>query len=330
MTRAKWFVFTLMGCLAVSSFAAEKKEKVEKGLVALEPETAGPDFKVQGEYEGTYAGKKYGCQVVAMSDGTFKAVFEAGGLPGAGWDTKTRSETDGKTDGGTATFTGKDFSITIANDKIAGKTAAGEPIELSKVMRKSPTEGATPPAGAIVLFDGTNTDAFEKGKIDSRKLLGIGATTKQAFSDFKLHIEFIEPFKPKGRGQDRGNSGIYIQRHYEIQVLDSFGRDTQPNDCGSVYTKIPPLVLMSFPPLSWQTYDIDFTASRYDSAGKRAPGHVTVVHNGVVVQNNTELPDHTGAGKPEDPKLPVQNGPIYLQDHGNPVFYRNIWIVEKK
>jgi hypothetical protein len=142
-----------------------------------------------------------------------------------------------------------------------------------------------------------------------------------------MHLEFRTPYMPRARGQGRGNSGVYIQERYEVQVLDSFGLDGADNECGSLYKQRAPILNMSFPPLSWQTYDVDFTAPHFDATGKKTRNaHITVRHNGVIVQNDVEITSKTGAGAAEGPNP----RPIKLQDHGNPVHFRNIWIVEKR
>jgi hypothetical protein len=206
--------------------------------------------------------------------------------------------------------------------------SAGKPAKLSRVTRVSPDEGEKAPAGAIVLFDGSNATLWDAtAKIDDRHLLGSGTKTKQKFQDFMLHVEFILPFKPKARDQERGNSGIYIQDRYEIQVLDTFGHPPEFNGCASTYRQTAPKINMCYPPLQWQTYDIEFTAAKFDAQGKKTKNAVvTVKHNGVIVQDHTELKDKTGAGAKEGP----EPGSIQLQGHNNPVFYRNIWVVGKK
>ncbi len=187
---------------------------------------------------------------------------------------------------------------------------------MNRVVRKSPAEGAKPPEGALVLFDGTNVDQWKDARIVEGDLLAEGATTKKLFRDFKLHVEFRLPFKPKARGQERGNSGVYLQRRYEIQVLDSFGLVGDKGECGAVYQQTPPDVNMCYPPLSWQTYDIDFQAARYDADGnKTANAVVTVVHNGVKIHDKTEIKKQTGYGDKEKDAP----GVINLQNHGNPV-----------
>ena len=128
---------------------------------------------------------------------------------------------------------------------------------------------------------------------------------------------------PYARGQARANSGVYIQRRYEVQILDSFGLKGVHNECGGLYRQQEPDVNMCFPPLSWQTYDIEFTAAQWNAAGeKTANARLTVLHNGEPIHRNRELRNKTGAGKPEGPE-PL---PIYLQDHGNPVQFRNVWL----
>jgi hypothetical protein len=141
-----------------------------------------------------------------------------------------------------------------------------------------------------------------------------------------LHIEFRTPFMPAARGQGRGNSGVYIQGRYECQVLDSFGLEGEDNECGGIYSISKPAVNMCFPPLSWQTYDIDFVAARYDGQGNKTKNaRVTIKHNGVVIHKDLELTHGTPGRHPEGPEPES----IFLQDHGNPVVFRNIWVVNE-
>ena len=199
--------------------------------------------------------------------------------------------------------------------------------ELKKVERQSPTLGAQPPPSAIVLFDGSTPDHFENGKLIEGNLLGAtGCVSKQQFGDHSLHIEFRTPFMPLSRGQARGNSGVYVQGRYEVQVLDSFGLDGKDNECGGIYKASEPAVNMCYPPLAWQTYDIDFTAARFNDAGKKTENaRISIKHNGVVIHDKLELKSGTPGYKPEGPgKLG-----LFLQNHGNPVAFRNIWVVER-
>lgn len=333
---------------------AEKKPAAQRdpkhATVYLTAEEAGPDGATQGEY----AGPNWGAQVVALGDGKFHAVLMPGGLPGAGWDAKTRYESEGERGAdGVVTLKGVDkvawteghfappgvvvkhgFDVSINGDKLSAKTDTGEQVTLTRTVRHSPTEGLKPPAGAIVLFDGSNVDAWKGTSIVDKGpyqgTLKYGGETKQQFTDYTLHVEFLLPLKPWARSQERGNSGVYNQHRYETQVLDSFGVMGMDNQCGGIYTKKPADVNMAFPPLTWQTYDIEFQAARYEGGKKTSDAVITVKHNGVQIHDHVKVDGPTGGGQKETPDENVQTGPLYLQDHGNPVFYRNVWIVEKK
>ncbi|MEP6668756.1 MAG: DUF1080 domain-containing protein [Chthoniobacter sp.] len=304
------------------AFAAFAEEKAPEE-VFLEPETAGPDFAIQGEY----VGDNCGAQVIALGGGKFHIVGWSKGLPGTVENAEKKIEVDAQRDGEKAMFDGSGWKGKIEAGQLIGTNEEGRTLELRHTLRESPTLGAKPPAGAIVLFDGTNADAWTNGHVDERKLLGGGTKSVQKFGDFTLHVEFRTPFKPAARGQARGNSGVYLQDRYEVQVLDSFGLNGENNECGGIYTKVKPRVNACFPPLSWQTYDIDFEAAHFDAEGKKARNAVaTVRHNGILIHDHVEISGSTGGGQPEK----ADPGPIQLQGHGNPVFYRNIWIVEKK
>ncbi len=293
---------------------------------------AGPDFEVQGEYQGeiTESGKvgRGGAQIIALGDGKFEMVAYEGGLPGDGWKPGARPEkATGDTKDGVTTFTKGKLSAKLAKGVLTLYDPDGKAVaKFDKVNRKSPTLGAKPPKDATVLFDGKSADAFKGGKVVMGDLLAVGCETTEKFGDHTLHLEFRTPFMPKARGQGRGNSGVYPQGRYEIQVLDSFGLEGENNECGGIYSIAKPAVNMCFPPLAWQTYDIEFTAAKYDDAGKKtANARATVKHNGVVIHDNVDLRDGT-PGKDKDGPAP---GPLYLQDHGNPVYFRNIWVVKK-
>lgn len=158
-----------------------------------------------------------------------------------------------------------------------------------------------------------------------------GIQTKRSFKDFQLHIEWCTPADVSGEGQGRGNSGIFLQGLYEVQVLDSYNNRTYRNgQAGSIYKQYAPLVNVSKKPGDWQAYDIIYTAPRFNDDGTyfTRPA-VTVIHNGVVVQNHVEVRGPTGyTGIPEYSVKPHADGPIILQDHGNPVRFRNVWIRE--
>jgi hypothetical protein len=298
-----------------------------------DPAKAGPDFAVQGEYAGTLKTPdqelKVGAQVIALGDGKFRGVFYFGGLPGDGWSRgDTAISTDSTTEDGVVTFVGDGGTAKIKDGKLAVLDPSGAELGvLDKVERKSPTLGAKPPAGAKVLFDGSNTDAWAGGKIVDGNLLLAGTRSKDEFQDFTLHLEFRTPFVPKASGQARGNSGLYLQNRYECQILDSFGLEGANNECGGFYQIKEPAVNMCLPPLAWQTYDVDFTAARFDGETKVKNARVTIKHNGVTIFDDFELPNLTPGGAPKE--FPGK-GPFQLQAHGNPVTYRNIWVVEKK
>jgi hypothetical protein len=135
--------------------------------------------------------------------------------------------------------------------------------------------------------------------VDGKYLGATNCYTKDKFGDHSLHIEFRTPFMPEARGQARGNSGVYIQGRYELQVLDSFGLEGKNNECGGIYTIAEPIVNMCLPPLVWQTYDIDFTAAEYDGDKKTKNARVTVKHNGVLIYDDLELPTGTPGFRPE-------------------------------
>jgi len=150
--------------------------------------------------------------------------------------------------------------------------------------------------------------------------------TRDKFESFKLHIEFKTPYMPDAKGQGRGNSGVYLQGRYEIQVLDSYGLDSKDNDCGGIYKIATPLVNACRKPQQWQTYDITFYAPKFDGAGKKIKDAVvTVYQNGKLIHDNVVIPNPTGGAKDHNVDQP---GGIYLQDHGNKVQFRNIWLVK--
>jgi hypothetical protein len=272
--------------------------------------------------------------VIALGDGEFEAVICKGGLPGDGWDRqKPRDRVQGKRDpeAGSVAFQYEEWTGVVADGKLTVTNAdePGKKAIFDRVERKSPTLGAKAPDGAIVLFDGTAESAEKNwvgGQVDG-DLLCEGANTKEEFSNFTLHGEFLLPWKPKARGQARGNSGFYLTGRYETQVLDSFGLEGKNNECGGLYTIKEPDQNMCFPPLIWQTYDIEFTGAKFDDAGNKTDNaRITVKHNGVVIHDDFELPHPTGAAKNKPESGP---GSINLQNHANPVRYRNLWIVRK-
>jgi len=150
--------------------------------------------------------------------------------------------------------------------------------------------------------------------------------SKESFGDGLYHVEFQTPSMPDATGQARGNSGVYLQGRYEVQVLDSYGLELGPGDCGSIYGKKIAAVNASRPPERWQSYDIEFTAPRFDAGGKKtSSARMTVWHNGIQIHDDVEVDGPTAAGETVEGPL----GPLLLQDHGNPVRYRNVWVLPR-
>ncbi|VTU00105.1 Putative large multi-functional protein OS=Blastopirellula marina DSM 3645 GN=DSM3645_20562 PE=4 SV=1: DUF1080 [Gemmataceae bacterium] len=313
--------------------APKKKERIalnEPTEVAKDK-----DYAVQGEYVAELSNNqdkyKLGVQVIARGMGEFEVKVLKGGLPGDGWDRKTTMKAAAKRgDDGTVAITGKDIEGTIAGDKSRIRVG-GDEGALTRVERKSPTLGKQPPEGAVVLFakegDEKNWDGGKLVKLSDGTFLNMGVKSKEKFQAFTAHIEFRLPWMPHSLGQGRGNSGVYFQDRYECQVLDSFGLSGENNECGGIYTQHKPKENMCLPPMVWQTYDIDFTPAQFDADGKKTKnGRLTLVHNGVVVQDNVEFPKECPGGQKEAPTP----GPFQFQNHGDPVVYRNVWVVPVK
>ena len=321
MKRSIGFACLLLA--AASCVAGEKPPAI------TDPAKAGPEFQIQGEYQAVVPDDgvpvKHGVQIIALGNGKFEAVHYVGGLPGDGWDKTEPQRIPGAMKDGAAEFVSGEITGRAADGEIR-VVAGNNTVIFKKVERASPTLGAKPPAGAVVLFDGTSADAFQGGRMTDDGLLMEGATSKQRFGSFHLHLEFRTPFMPTARGQGRGNSGVYCQGRYEIQVLDSFGLKGENNECGGIYGVAKPLVNACLPPLSWQTYDIDFTAAQWKNGQKASNARITVRHNGILIHDNVEVPKTTTAAPVGDGP---ETGPIFLQNHGNPVRFRNIWLVEK-
>jgi hypothetical protein len=211
-----------------------------------------------------------------------------------------------------------------------------------KVVDPGPyaSQGA-PPSDAIVLFDGRSLDGWRSESAPERPapwrvengafhvVPGAGGVaTAQGFGDVQLHIEWMTPEPPARSGQDRGNSGVFLMGRYEVQVLDSYGNDTYADgQAGAIYGQFPPLVNASRPPGQWQTYDIVFRRPRFDARGRvERPARVTVIHNGILIQDAVELTGPTGHHERPPYEAHPDELPITLQDHGHPVRFRNVWL----
>lgn len=293
-----------------AAFSADKNARpvwTDTAKAAVED----PDFLLQGEYVGSGVGM----QVAALGGGRFYVSSFEGGLPGAGW--KRNAPTVEQ----------------IGTDGLKGRIG-----KMKKVVRESPTLGAKPPAGSVILFAGKANDQV-KGEVKD-DLLWAGAQSTGEYGDFLLHLEFRLPYKPTAllTSQDRGNSGIYLQNRYEVQVLDSFAlvydraqvklplKSDPKQWCGCFYKFKVADTPMCLPPLSWQTYDIEFRAPKFDNGNKTADARITVKHNGITIHDDVALPKGTGAG---GGRKEVPLGPIIFQGHGNPVAYRNVWLLPR-
>ena len=310
----------------------------------------GPGGKLDqfvGDYQGTFkpadgsAVEAFG--TVAIFRGTYEVRLFATKYPGVatkGPTAELRAKAGGKAKalkiaGGRG---GRSWTGQIADGKLAaaGSGKGGGTFELTYLVRKSPTDLAKPPTGAIVLlpYEPGKKTSLEKWRNKKWKILDDGSVqvaggsnyTIRKFKDFRMHLEFQQPYQPSG-GKGRGNSGVYVLDRYEIQIMDSFGSRGGTGGCAAVYRVEAPKVNASFPPLSWQTYEITFRAARY-GADKKITEYprISVVHNGVKVHENFELRTATGNAKSRGH---TASGPIHLQDHHNPVRFRNIWLVER-
>jgi hypothetical protein len=210
-------------------------------------------------------------------------------------------------------------------------------IEWAKPAIIDPGPPGGPPSDAVVLFDGKDMSQWKNAEEwivkDGCVTAAKGAIeSKPVFGDCQVHVEFATPSEVVGSSQGRGNSGVFLMGTYELQVLDSYDNETYfDGQCGSIYKQHPPLVNASRKPGEWQTYDIAWTAPRFDSDGKLvSPAFITVFHNGVLVQNHFQLEGDTPYHRAPQYTAHADKGPIGLQYHGNPIRFRNIWVREVK
>lgn len=246
------------------------------------------------------------------------------------------------------------WNFVVAEEGLSGEAQRGKHLIrllLKRVTRMSPTLGMAAPEGALVLFDGSGFEAWQHadGRAVTWKLVGDGAMevnpaaankgaeppiggdirTQRGFKDVQLHMEFRYPVEAEKASQGRGNSGLFFQGVYEVQILNSYGLAGYWNECGALYKHSPPKVNAARPPMQWQTYDVIYRAARFEEGILVENPRITVRLNGVLVHNDQEIIHHTAHRLADrDRPVPEDPGPIRLQDHSNRIQFRNIWVVE--
>jgi hypothetical protein len=332
---------TAILCVVVSAIAVRAESD---DLAKIDP--------VMGNWEGDWNDENSGGQGTCSSRiigkgktnylSLFEAIVEGNAIPFE-FDLKketadSANEFEGKMNlgedrGGEATY-----KFSIADGKLEGSVENDQvkvKIDMERVYNQPPTLGAKPPEGAVVLFDGTSVTNFTRtnGKENVWKLVdgamqvkpGSGnIISKEKFLDHEIHLEFRTPYMPTASGQGRGNSGVYVGGNFEVQVLDSFGEPARDNEAGGIYEVAVPTENAALPPGEWQTYDITYIAPKTDNKGKiTTAGEITVIYNGRKIHDKVKVEKLTKGGAGGDMGKP---GPMLLQDHGNLVEYRNIWV----
>lgn len=277
--------------------------EVEKAVAEVE------HFDLIGEYVSNDG--KTAVQANLLKDGQFLVATYPEGLPGKGWN---------KNDG-------------LKSELLPAEELKTRLATYTKTVRTSPTLGEKAPDNAILKFPDDLTNIKDG-------IMHAGGQTQKELGSFKMHLEFFMPLKPERNlsSQDRGNSGIYIFNNYEIQIMDAFALDYENPEnnanqidslntqwCGCIYKMKRADINMTFPPLTWQSYDIEFIAPVFEGQTKVKNARLTVFHNGVKTHDDFELKSGTGNGA-KKPQL--AKGPVYFQNHGNPVMFRNVWAVE--
>lgn len=337
-----WNPAVLKHCLAGMQYALGDLD-VPDSPVSVTAAAAPRPAAVMGDWQGTRTiagqpGAPIAAQVIALGGGAYRAnlmrAFDKRG--------EAIAVLEGSSAGGKIKLAGRDVTGTIEDGVFAGVSKLFK-FEMKKVTRLSPTLGAKPPAGAIVLLGPDTKDlkaewtglAGRKPRPCRWKLLAGGVMqcaprtgsviSKRQFGDHKVHLEFRTPFEPTKQGQGRGNSGVYLQGRYELQILESYGLAGLAGECGGIYGISAPKVNMCAPPLQWQTYDITFRAAKMQGQKVAEHAQMTVLHNGVKIHADVKLP-HTTTAAPFGKIGP--RGGLYLQDHGHLVEFRNIWVAE--
>ena len=307
-------------------------------LTPVLPATSADDF--MGEYRGAFlpdstAKLDATARVVAEGDGYYRVVITAPGREGyEGAAVEIYGRQFGPEVGLFGRAGGYHWNGNIKNGALLANSDYGLSFRLNRIESQSPKAGLKPPTGAVVLLPfetGQKPDlsqwtnpawkAQDDGSMECAPGKGETRTRREFGRIEHLHVEFRLPLEPSHRGQGRANSGVYLADHYEVQVLDSFGLVHTSGDCGGLYGIARARVNACLPPETWQTYDITFEPAKLDSDGKvvEAP-KITVLHNGVMIHERQEIPGRKHR----------LLGPLQLQDHGHPIRYRNIWLVEGK
>ena len=297
-----------------------------------DPEQVDAGFAFLGEYSGeiesstgeTFA---FGAQVAQTGKQGYRMRGYVGGLPGAGWDDRLPLRNGAaRGDEGTSlafrTMPGKVMFI-LEGDGMTASVNDGQVAWAKREVRESPTAGLVPPPGAEVLFGGGGLEALSGGEVVAGNLLRGPFASRQAYGDHKVHLEFRLPYAPDSGPKQRGMNHVLLQGRYGLSIKDSIGLSSSKHVCGALIDSEQPRIIMSFPPLSWQTYDIEFRAARFDPAGqKTAPARVSIWQNGVLIHDDLELAEVSEAGRPESP----EPGPLEISSDGCPIDYRNIWV----
>ncbi len=319
------------------------------GIATGMPARAWAEDSFMGTYEGDYHADRSQkttarASVIAEGPGYYRVVVQAAPLsPG---DPTIQFEVYGVQQGTKVNLFGRANSEywhgTIGEDKLSASNGYyGMGLDLKKAEKTSPTEGSRPPSDAVVLLPyspgkppetsawrGGGWNPQDDGSLQCEPHKG-SIYSKQNFGDMKMHLEFWLPLMADSFGQGRANSGVIINNLYEVQVLDSFGLAPSMGDCSAIYDQTRPRVNACFPPEHWETYDILFRAPRLNADGSvKEKARITVDLNGVRVQDNVAMDGATAGHEPGKPPANAATGPLQLQDHGNRVRYRNVWIQE--
>ncbi|MHB1305684.1 MAG: 3-keto-disaccharide hydrolase [Limisphaerales bacterium] len=291
-----------------------------------------------GEYRGSFSPDtavklEATAKVVAEGDGYYRVVMTSPGRDGReGAVIEIYGREFGPEVGLFGRAGGYDWSGSIKHGQLFATSGYEQSFQLTRIESQSPKAALPPPAGAVVLLpfepertaelsQWTNREwkALDHGVMEAAPGKGANRTRREFGRIQQLHLEFWLPREPRNRGQGRANSGVYLADHYEVQILDSFGLTHTSGDCGGLYGIARARVNASLPPETWQTYDITFEPAELDARGQTAqPPRITVWHNGVLIHDRQEIPM----------KKHRLQGPLQLQDHGHPIRFRNIWLIE--